>query len=83
VGEAREIMDRATEAVVNRDSEALKALYAPDAVAETPDQGTITGHDEIVAYLLGFLEGVVTSHRFYFDSREFLGQLGLAPEPGG
>jgi hypothetical protein len=28
-------------------------------------------------------EGVVTSHRFYFDSMEFLGQLGLAPEPGG
>jgi steroid delta-isomerase-like uncharacterized protein len=24
--------------------------------------------------------GVVTSHRFYFDQMEFLGQLGLAPE---
>jgi hypothetical protein len=28
-----------------------KALYAQDAVAETPDQGTITGRDQIVAYL--------------------------------
>jgi hypothetical protein len=26
--------------------------------------------------------GVVTSHRFYFDQAEFLGQLGLMEEPG-
>lgn len=51
MGEAREVMDRVTEAVLNGDSEALKALYAPDAVAETPDQGTITGRDQIAAYL--------------------------------
>jgi ketosteroid isomerase-like protein len=25
-------------------------------------------------------DGAVTSHRFYFDQMEFLGQLGLAPE---
>jgi hypothetical protein len=25
-------------------------------------------------------DGVVTSHRFYFDQLELLGQLGLAPE---
>jgi ketosteroid isomerase-like protein len=25
--------------------------------------------------------GVITSHRFYFDQMEFLGQLGLLPEP--
>ena len=36
---------------VKGDSEALKALYAKDAVAETPDQGTITGRDQIAAYL--------------------------------
>jgi hypothetical protein len=24
--------------------------------------------------------GAVTSHRFYFDQMDFLGQLGLAPE---
>ena len=24
--------------------------------------------------------GVITSHRFYFDQMEFLGQLGLVPE---
>ena len=51
MGEAREVMDRLTDAAVKGDSEALKALYAQDAVAETPDQGTITGRDQIAAYL--------------------------------
>jgi ketosteroid isomerase-like protein len=139
MGQAREIMDRVTGAVMSNDPEALKALYAADAVAETPDQGTISGRDAIVAYLGGFAnafpdasfelvkhetadtaidegyfvgtntgdleaptgesipatgkrvrvrecdivtvkDGVITSHRFYFDQMEFLGQLGLAPE---
>lgn len=140
MGEAREIMNRVTEAVFNQDGEALKQLYAPDAVAETPDQGTISGRDEVVAWTLEFLaafpdasyesareheagdtaidegylvgtntgplampegesipatgksvrlracdaatveNGLVTSHRFYFDQMDFLGQLGLAPE---
>ena len=44
-------MDRVTDAMVKGDSEALKALYAQDAVVETPDQGTITGRDQIAAYL--------------------------------
>ena len=48
MGEAREILDRVTEAVFKGDSEALKALYAPNAVAETPDQGTISGRDQIL-----------------------------------
>ena len=51
MGEAREVMDRLTAAVTSGDSDALKALYAPDAVAETPDQGTIRGRDQIVAYM--------------------------------
>jgi ketosteroid isomerase-like protein len=141
VGEAREVMDRVTDAILKGDSEALKALYAQDAVAETPGQGTITGRDEIAAYLgeyssVAFPDaaweerykheagdtaidegyfvgtntgpmtgpngetipatgrrvrarecdvatvenGVVTSHRFYFDVQDWLTQLGLAPE---
>jgi hypothetical protein len=32
----------------------MKALYAPDAVAETPGQGTINGRDQIAAYLAEF-----------------------------
>ena len=140
VGEARKVMDRVTDAAMKGDSEALKALYAQDAVAETPDQGTITGRDQIAAYLGEFSaafpdtaweerykheagdtaidegyfvgtntgsmtgpngetipatgrrvrlrecdvatveNGVVTSHRFYFDVQDWLTQLGLAPE---
>jgi ketosteroid isomerase-like protein len=140
VGEAREVQDRLTDAAVKGDSEALKALYAQDAVAETPDQGTITGRDEIAAYLGEFSaafpdaawedqykheagdtaiiegyfvgtntgsmtgpngetipatgrrvrarecdivtveNGVVTSHRLYFDVQDIPTQLGLAPE---
>ena len=135
MGEAREVMDRFTDAALKGDSEALKALYAQDAVAETPDQGTITGRDQIAAYLGEFSaafpdaayehrykheagdtaidegyfvgtntgstarlpatgrrvrlrecdvatveNGVVTSHRIYFDVQDWLTQLGLAPE---
>jgi len=54
VGEAREVMDRVTDAILRGDLEALKGLYAQDAVAETPDQGTITGRDHIAAYLAEF-----------------------------
>jgi len=138
MGEAREVMDRITDAVMRGDEEALKALYASDAVAETPDQGTIRGRDAIAAYLAEFgvafpdatyeplhkheadgtaiyegyfvgtntgpmtgpngepipgtgkrvrarecdaatvVNGVVTSHRFYYGMMNWLEQLGLA-----
>lgn len=140
MGEAREVMDRLTETAFSKDIEALKALYAEDAVMETPDQGTITGRDAAAAYLEEFMmafpdssyepidkhesgataidegyfvgtntgpltgpdgetieptgksvrarscdvatvaNGVVTSHRFYFDNMDFLQQLGLLPD---
>lgn len=140
MGEAREVMNRVTEAVEDGDLGALKELYAPDAVAESPDAGTISGRDEIVSWFAGFVaafpdaswesvhkhesgdtaidegyivgthtgplaaptgesipatgkrvrlretdivtvkDGLVTSHRFYFDQMDFMGQLGLAPE---
>jgi ketosteroid isomerase-like protein len=140
MGEARKVMDRITDLAVKGDLEALKALYAQDAVAETPDQGTITGGDQIAAYMVDFAaafpdmsweelykhetgdtaidegyligtnsvfmtgpngesipatgkrvrirecdvamveNGVVTSHRFYFNPQDALTQLGLAPE---
>ena len=43
MGEAREVMNRVTEVVEDGDLGALKELYAPDAVAESPDAGTISG----------------------------------------
>jgi ketosteroid isomerase-like protein len=140
MGQAREVMDRVTEAAMSNDAETLKQPYAPDAVAETPDAGTLRGGEAITAWFTGFAEafpdaswessqahecgdtaidegylvgthtgslrlpdeqsipatgksvrirgcdaatvqnGRVTSHRFYFDQVEFLGQLGLAPD---
>ena len=140
MGEARQVMDRVTEAAFDEDQGALKELYAQDAVAETPDQGTVSGPDAIAAWFGQFStafpdaswesahkhesgnvaidegyvvgtntgplampggesipptgktvrvrgcdaatveEGLVKSHRFYFDQMDLLGQLGLAPE---
>ena len=139
VGQAREVMDGITEAAFSNDEQRLTALYAADAVAETPDQGKISGRDGIAAWFAGFAtafpdasweslhkhecgntaidegyvvgtntgplkaptgetipptgrrvrvrgcdaatveDGVVTSHRFYFDQMDLLGQLGLPP----
>jgi steroid delta-isomerase-like uncharacterized protein len=54
MGEARQVMDRITEAAFEENQEALKELYAPDAVAETPDQGTVSGREAIAAWFRQF-----------------------------
>jgi ketosteroid isomerase-like protein len=137
MGEARELMNRITEAIFRQDWGAAAQLYAPDAVAITPDRGQVSGNDNIIAWsrelTVGFPDakyepvneyesgnsaidegyfvgtntgplqgptgetipatgksvrvracdvatvenGVITSHRFYFDQMDFLGQLGL------
>jgi ketosteroid isomerase-like protein len=140
MGEARDIMDRLTNAVVNKDYESMSSLYGPESVAVDPGVGEIKGAENIVEYLKGFNDafpdlqweplhehesgntaidegyivgtntgpiplpsgesipatgksirvrecdiatvenGVITSHHFYYDQMDFLGQLGLAPE---
>ncbi|MDW4908972.1 nuclear transport factor 2 family protein [Streptomyces sp. ADMS] len=51
MGEARDVMDRLTEALTSAsDLKAVTELYAPDAVAFTPDGGEIHGRDNIVEY---------------------------------
>ena len=54
MGQAREIMDRITAAVMSGDREALGQLYAADAVAETPDGPRLQGGAAIADYLLTF-----------------------------
>ncbi len=137
MGEAREVLNRATHAFFSGEWDTGGKLYAPDAVAVTPDKGEVTGRDNIIAWtreltdafpdaryepvneyesgntaidegyfagtntgplqgptgetipatgksvrvracdLATVEDGVITSHRFYFDQVEFLGQLGL------
>ncbi|MEU6933817.1 nuclear transport factor 2 family protein [Streptomyces sp. NPDC046385] len=50
MGEARDVMDRFTEAVTHADLQAISGLLAEDAVALTPDGGEIEGRDAIVEY---------------------------------
>ncbi|MER7570215.1 nuclear transport factor 2 family protein [Streptomyces sp. NPDC126514] len=50
MGQAREVMDRLTEAITSADQRAIGELYAQDAVALTPDGGELHGRDDIVAY---------------------------------
>jgi len=53
MGQAREAMDRVTQAALSNNFEELGSVYAEDAEAVTPDQGTITGRQAIVAYFAG------------------------------
>ncbi|WP_406284419.1 ester cyclase [Embleya sp. NBC_00896] len=51
MGQAREAMDRLTEAVTTtKDLKALAELFAEKAIAVTPDQGEIRGRENIVEY---------------------------------
>ena len=50
MGEAREVMDRLTDAVMGGNAEAMLEVYADDATLVTPDQGEITGADAIGEY---------------------------------
>jgi ketosteroid isomerase-like protein len=50
MGEARDVMRRLTAAMFDRDLDAARELYAPDVVAETPDQGTVSGRDQVLAW---------------------------------
>ncbi|MEU2283793.1 nuclear transport factor 2 family protein [Streptomyces sp. NPDC013178] len=51
MGQAREVMDRLTEALTTQqDPEVIGELFARDAVAFTPDGGELHGRDDIVRY---------------------------------
>ncbi len=51
MGQARDLMDRLTAAATsNKDLKALGQLFADDAIAHTPDHGTLKGRAEIVQW---------------------------------
>lgn len=54
MGQPREAMDSLTRAVVAGDRSAIRAHYAEDAVADSPDAGRIVGRDAVADYLVAF-----------------------------
>ncbi|MFG2555268.1 ester cyclase [Streptomyces sp. NPDC048581] len=58
MGQAREVMDRLTEAITTADPETIAELYAQDAVAVTPDGGELHGRDDIATYWRQMTEAV-------------------------
>lgn len=59
MGEAREVMDRFTEALTTgQDPAAVAALFAADAVVVVPDEGEIRGRDNIGEYFRQFTEAI-------------------------
>ena len=69
MGEAREVLDRLTEAVMRGQVDELPNLYADDATLVTPDAGEIRGREAIAEYLGTF------SRAFPDASWEALSQL--------
>lgn len=51
--EARDVMDAVTAAVMAGDTDRLRGLYAPDAVATTPE-GELHGREEIASWMAVF-----------------------------
>ena len=58
MGQARDLMDRATQAIFTKDWDALRALYAADVVVTGPDVGTLHGVDQLVDYMKQFAEAL-------------------------
>jgi len=58
MGQAREVMDRLTTAMIEKDKETLAGCYAANVVAYAPDQGELRGRDAITRYFFGFWEAM-------------------------
>jgi ketosteroid isomerase-like protein len=69
MGQARELMDRATAAVLAGELDALRDIYAEDVVASTPDEGTLNGIDAYLEWNRSFIASF--SDRSYESQREF------------
>ena len=53
---ARELMDRATQAVLAGELDVLREIYAPDVVVSTPDAGTLNGVDAFIEWNRAFVD---------------------------
>lgn len=55
MGQARDLLDKVTAAMLAKDREALGRCYAPDAIAVTPDSGEVKGREAIVEWFDQFM----------------------------
>lgn len=62
MGEARELLDRSTDAFLRGDLEAAANCYAEDAVAVTADEGELHGRERIMQYMQDFLSAFPDAH---------------------
>jgi ketosteroid isomerase-like protein len=67
MGQARELMDRVTHAVLAGDLDTLREIYAPDVVVSTPDVGTLYGVAAILEWNRAFIDAF--SDRDYRSER--------------
>lgn len=58
MGEAREVMDQLTDAVMSGDLDQVMSMYAPDAVLVAPDAGEIKGRDRIAGYFKVYVDAL-------------------------
>ena len=67
MGQARELMDRVTQAVLDGDLDTLREIYAPDVVVSTPDAGILHGRDAFLEWNRAFIDAF--SDRAYRSER--------------
>lgn len=71
MGQAREVLDRMTEAAVQeRSLGSVVACYADDAVVVTPDAGAVRGRDRIGDYWRQFIDAFPDSRYEYLGRYE-------------
>lgn len=68
MGQARELMNRVTEAVVTGDLDAFREVYDKDVVVTTPDAGTLHGIEAFLEWNMAFVGAF--SERDYRSERE-------------
>jgi ketosteroid isomerase-like protein len=83
MGQARELMDRATEALVTGNLDALREIYAPDVEVTTPDLGTLRGVEAFIDWNRSFVDSfterdyhrdrALDTDEYAIDQGEFIG----------
>jgi ketosteroid isomerase-like protein len=69
MGQARELLNRVTEAVVAGDLDALREVYDKDVVVTTPDAGTLHGIEAFIEWNRAFVDS--------FSERDYHSERGL------